>query len=275
MLLFYFAGRVRKVAVLRYSKRFNTWRHPSRTRFSRPMKFVRQNLLDFFLGPFSAAVGQREVFVLRGSGSRSIPWKGLISPATQLWTKARARLLQTSSRVLDTIYELMSRLIDLKRIFQGLSRGSRWEDPHVSPCHCYSTNSFSYRGSYFKLGGEGLQILWVRCGMGCHTGCHWRCNLLMCVRAGVRNMFFYKFRFLLGYILYPYLDLFLAKYFHGRRCIFWIGLYLSMLFGVYAGIYFLGRTETKKKVGQIGVVVGRFRRISDWATRSTGLAWRL
>ena len=46
----------------------------------------------------------------------------------------------------------------------------------------FSPNSFSYRGSYFKL-----QILWIRCGGGgCHTGCRWRCNLLMCV--GVRGL---------------------------------------------------------------------------------------
>ena len=25
-------------------------------------------------------------------------------------------------------------------------------------------HSFSYRGSYFKLGGQGSQILWIRCG---------------------------------------------------------------------------------------------------------------
>ena len=29
---------------------------------------------------------------------------------------------------------------------------------------CFSPNSFSYRGSYFKLGGEGSQILWIRWG---------------------------------------------------------------------------------------------------------------
>ena len=27
----------------------------------------------------------------------------------------------------------------------------------------FSPNSFSSRGSYFKLGGEGSQILWIRC----------------------------------------------------------------------------------------------------------------
>ena len=32
--------------------------------------------------------------------------------------------------------------------------------------HGVSPNSFSYRGSYFKLGGEGSQILWIRCGGG-------------------------------------------------------------------------------------------------------------
>ena len=30
----------------------------------------------------------------------------------------------------------------------------------------FSPNSCSYRGSYFKLIGEGLQILWIRCGGG-------------------------------------------------------------------------------------------------------------
>ena len=30
----------------------------------------------------------------------------------------------------------------------------------------FSPNSFSYRGSYFKLGGEGSQILWIRAGGG-------------------------------------------------------------------------------------------------------------
>ena len=44
----------------------------------------------------------------------------------------------------------------------------------------FSPNSFSYRGSYFKLGGEGSQILWIRCAGGCHR---WRC-CLVCV--GVR-----------------------------------------------------------------------------------------
>ena len=27
-------------------------------------------------------------------------------------------------------------------------------------------------------GGEGSQILWIRCGGGCHTGCCWRCRLV-------------------------------------------------------------------------------------------------
>ena len=30
-------------------------------------------------------------------------------------------------------------------------------------CVCVSPNRFSHRGSYFKLGGEGSQILWIRC----------------------------------------------------------------------------------------------------------------
>ena len=46
---------------------------------------------------------------------------------------------------------------------------------------CFYPNSFSYRGSYFKLGSE---ILWVRCGGGCHTQFRWRCRLV-CV--GVRR----------------------------------------------------------------------------------------
>ena len=46
-------------------------------------------------------------------------------------------------------------------------------------------NSFSYRGSYFKLGGEGSRILWIRCGGGCHTGSRWRCRLV-CVGVTVR-----------------------------------------------------------------------------------------
>ena len=29
-----------------------------------------------------------------------------------------------------------------------------------------SPKSFSYRGSYFKLGGEGSQVLWILCGAG-------------------------------------------------------------------------------------------------------------
>ena len=69
-------------------------------------------------------------------------------------------------------------------------------------------HSFSYRGSYFKLGGDGSQILWIRCGgavtqgvvggvVWCvegsgfadprpvcrHTECHWSCHLM---RVGVR-----------------------------------------------------------------------------------------
>ena len=30
----------------------------------------------------------------------------------------------------------------------------------------FCPSSFSYRGSYFKLGGEGSQILWIRCQGG-------------------------------------------------------------------------------------------------------------
>ena len=69
---------------------------------------------------------------------------------------------------------------------------------------------------------------------------------LMRVRARVQQHYFlYKFLFLFGYILYLYFGVFLAqKYIYGRRCILWIGLkqiaenrwYLSILFGVYAGI---------------------------------------
>ena len=50
----------------------------------------------------------------------------------------------------------------------------------------FSPNSFSYRGSYFKLGGEGSQVLWIRCGGGCHTGSRWRCRLV-CVGVKVRR----------------------------------------------------------------------------------------
>ena len=65
----------------------------------------------------------------------------------------------------------------------------------------------------------------------------------MRVRVGIRSIF--QFPFLFGYILYLYFGLFVAqKYIYGRRPILWIGLkqiaenrwYLSMLFGVYAGI---------------------------------------
>ena len=64
---------------------------------------------------------------------------------------------------------------------------------------------------------------------------------------GFAVLFLYNFPFLFGYILYLYFGLFLAqKYFYGRRSILWIGLkqiaenrwYLSMLFGVYADIFF-------------------------------------
>ena len=51
----------------------------------------------------------------------------------------------------------------------------------------FSPNSFSYRGSYFKLGGEGSQILWIRAGGGgCHTGSRWRCRLA-CLGVRVRR----------------------------------------------------------------------------------------
>ena len=50
----------------------------------------------------------------------------------------------------------------------------------------FSPNSFSSRGSYFKLGGEGSQILWIRCVGGCHTGCRWRC-CVVCVGVRVRR----------------------------------------------------------------------------------------
>ena len=66
----------------------------------------------------------------------------------------------------------------------------------------------------------------------------------MRVRVGVRSTISI---FLFGYILYLYSDLFLAeKYIYAKKCILWTGLkqiaeycwYLSMLFGVYAGIIF-------------------------------------
>ena len=31
----------------------------------------------------------------------------------------------------------------------------------------FSPNSFNYRGSYFKLVGEGSQILWIHCVVWC------------------------------------------------------------------------------------------------------------
>ena len=34
----------------------------------------------------------------------------------------------------------------------------------------FPSNSFSYRGSYFKYRGEGSQILWIRFGGGCRAG---------------------------------------------------------------------------------------------------------
>ena len=49
----------------------------------------------------------------------------------------------------------------------------------------FSPNSFSYRGSHFKLGGEGSQIVWIRCRTVYHTGSCWRCRLL-CVGVRVR-----------------------------------------------------------------------------------------
>ena len=51
----------------------------------------------------------------------------------------------------------------------------------------FSPNSFSSRGSYFNLGGEGLQILWIRCVGGCHTGCRWRC-CVVCVGVGFADV---------------------------------------------------------------------------------------
>ena len=43
----------------------------------------------------------------------------------------------------------------------------------------FPQNRFSYRGSYFKLGGEGSQILWIRCGGGAVTqGVVSRCRLV-------------------------------------------------------------------------------------------------
>ena len=80
----------------------------------------------------------------------------------------------------------------------------------------FSPNSFSYRGSYFKLGGEGSQILWIRAGGGgCHKGSRWRCRLV-CVGVRVRR----SKTGLFGYILYLYFGLFLAqKYIYGRRSI--------------------------------------------------------
>ena len=52
---------------------------------------------------------------------------------------------------------------------------------------CNSPNSFGYRGSYFKLGGEDSQILWIRCGGGCHTGSRWRCVWGVRVRLSQRE----------------------------------------------------------------------------------------
>ena len=83
-------------------------------------------------------------------------------------------------------------------------------------------NSFGYRGSYFKLGGEGSPSRLVCVGVrvrrsktgqsshrvlleascsdvcrvqgfadlreGCHRGCHWRCHLMR-VRVGIRSIF--------------------------------------------------------------------------------------
>ena len=55
----------------------------------------------------------------------------------------------------------------------------------ILPSAFFFPNSFSSRGSYFKLGGEGSQILWIRCGGGCHRGSRWRCRLV-CVGVRVR-----------------------------------------------------------------------------------------
>ena len=44
---------------------------------------------------------------------------------------------------------------------------------------------FSYRGSYFKFGGEGSQILWIRCGGTVTHKSRWRCRLV-CVGVRVR-----------------------------------------------------------------------------------------
>ena len=51
--------------------------------------------------------------------------------------------------------------------FRFLRNGWSTAKKMVGNTHFYfSPNSFSYRGSYFKLGGEGSQILWIRCGGG-------------------------------------------------------------------------------------------------------------
>ena len=53
-------------------------------------------------------------------------------------------------------------------------------------CVCVSPNRFSHRGSYFKLGGEGSQILWIRCRGAVTQGVVGGAVWCVCVCVGVR-----------------------------------------------------------------------------------------
>ena len=118
----------------------------------------------------------------------------------------------------------------------------------------FSPNSFSYIGVLTSSWGVRVhRFCGFVAGGGCHTGCRWRCRLVgvgVRVRRSKTGLF--------GYILYLYFGLFLAqKYIYGRRSILWIGLkqmaenrwYLSILFGVYAGLIQEGKNMTAFQAG--------------------------
>ena len=99
-------------------------------------------------------------------------------------------------------------------------------------------------------GVVGGVIFWCVYGFahprqGCrHRGCHWRCHLMR-VRVGVRSIIYYFWiNLYLCLVITVSVFWFDQKFFYGRRCILWSGLkqlaqnrwYLSMLFGVHAGI---------------------------------------
>ena len=43
----------------------------------------------------------------------------------------------------------------------------------LKPARCFSVNSFSYKGSYFKFRGEGSQIFWICFGGAAGQGAVW------------------------------------------------------------------------------------------------------